>query len=219
MTRLTDKNGDVSTGAKGVLIEGNDILALTAGYYIANEVLESGSALPTNIEKGYMFYDDGTGIPATGDSVYPFTFTKLCDVQNGTITTPKGEIDITTLCDDENNYGAGRADVSGSFDGIYDLAITDAVDGIVSQFYDVVRQTKGVNSVEITKVNDNNIYLRITQNDGVDGNNESFVLVPAILTQLDLGIALNSAQTFSTSFRKAQDSDVKMQKVILAPAV
>jgi hypothetical protein len=217
MTRLTDKNGDVSTGAKGVLIEGDGVAVLTAGYYIAKDVA-AVSGLPTNIEPGYMFYDDGTGVPETGDSVYPFTFTKLCDVQNGSITTPKGEIDITTLCDDENTYGAGRADVSGSFDGIYDLSITDGVDGIVSQFYDIVRQTKGTNSVAISKVNEANIYLRITQNDGTDGNNESFVLVPAILTQLDLGIALNSAQTFSTAFRKAQDADVNMQKVILAPS-
>lgn len=216
--RVTGTDGKLAVITKGTAIEGDSSTPLAAGFYLADVVLGTGSGLPTNMvaKKVFQASTASATTPATGETVTPLTFTDWCFAQNVSFETPKGEINITTLCDDYETYAAGRLDLSGSFDGIVSVG-DDTDEGtkvIIKKFFDTVTQSADLGSVEITNINNDNVYLKIDVNkESTTGENTAFFLIPATLTSFSDGVTTADAQTFTTSYRKAQDETIDVQYV------
>lgn len=206
---LTDLDGELKLGVKGTQIDGDGIATLDAGFYIVKSVAAS-SGLPTNAVAGAVFTAEGTEVPEVGDSVIPMTFSHLCDVQNATFEVTKDEYDITTLCDNIKKYVVGRADFTGSLEGVTKLGITDNADGIINQFVKKITQSSDFATLTIDDKQEGIIYLQLGINKvSTTGEPTAFYLMPVVLTSLSQGVSRGSAQTFTSSYRITSDADVE----------
>lgn len=205
---LTDLDGELKLGAKGTQIDGDGSTTLPVGFYWVKEVA-STTGLPTGAKVGVPFTASGAEVPAIGDSVIPMTFTDLCDVQNATFDITKDEYDITTLCNNTKVYAVGRADLTGSLDGITKIGITDIDDGIINQFVKKVTQSADFSSLTIKDKQEGTIYLQLGINkSSTTGEPTAYYLMPVVLTSLSQGVSQGSSQTFSSAYRITIDDDV-----------
>ena len=202
------KFSTVSVGAE--VITGT----LDAAWYTV-VTIGATTTLPTGVEVGYVFEAAGTeDITTSGDVVKELTFTDLCDIQKWGIDFSKSEIDVSTLCDDQNKYLAGRPDVTGSVEGVYTIGTTDLNGGFVNGFVDIVRQADAGGAVTIDKLDDDPIVaILYKQKDGTSGETEQFYIAPATITSFSDSVSGSEAQAFSSSFRIAPNDDVKFQLV------
>ncbi len=186
-------------------------------YYVATEV-GSSSSLPAGIETKYVFQADGTeDITSSGDKVKELTFTDLCDVQKWSLDFSKAEVDVTTLCDDQNKYLAGRTDITGSVEGVYTIGTTDTNGGLANSFFDIVRQTDAGGAVTIDKIDGSPIVaILYKQKDTDTGETEQFYVAPATVTSFSDSVSGADAQAFSSSFRIAPNEDLNFQLVSIS---
>ena len=83
--------------------------------------------------------------PESGDKYVPLTLAELCDISAWGIQFSSDEIEITSFCDLDKRYRAGKDDMQGTLTGIYTVGVTDKVTGlaIVRNFTPVIRQDGG----------------------------------------------------------------------------
>ena len=186
---------DISTG---LLVDGTEYLVKVVG---------SSSTLASGAEAGYLYTADGTeDITSSGDVVAEFTVTDSCDIQAWGMEFSSNSIDVTTLCDDQLVYEAGKADVTGSSEGTYTVGITDQDTGLARKFIDVVRQAGNGGTVSISKIDNDSIYaFLVKQKDKSSGETYSTYVVPIIFTSFSDGVTIGDRQTFSSEFRLSKD--------------
>jgi len=205
--QLIDQDGNLAKGAVGNTIIGDGTTAIPAeGYYVVKGIATSGSTLPTGIEAGYLVYLTETDVPAIDDDVAPITFTELCYVQNGSLDFNKDEIETTTLCDGIKTYRAGRTDLSGAFDGVYESG-NEEVRELVNRFIDTVKLSADGSTADLEKQNSDIFYLQYQMNkDSTQNEPVEFFFMPITILSTSSGIAQGSAQTFSANIRVTNDT-------------
>jgi len=181
-------------------------------YYVATEIGGS-STLPVGTTLKYIFQADGTeDITSSDDKVKEVTFNDLCDIQSWALDFSKAEVDVTTLCDDENKYLAGRTDITGSAEGVYTIGITDGANGFIKSFVDQVSQADAGGAITVTQADSDSIVaILYKQKDGSAGETEEFYVVPATLTSFSDSVGGADAQAFSSSFRVAPNTEIELQ--------
>jgi hypothetical protein len=207
------KDAILFNAAKGALIEGDGITALADNSWFYIVAKAGSSTLP--LEVGYVFKspDSGNAItPATGDDVYPLTFTKICKV-DASFSAETGTIDVTDDC--ANGYNSmitdGFTTISGSASGFLKFAETDGSlnatqKDYLGKFFDIV-EDDGAGNYTLTSKDDDDIILAILKNSDqatTVGNDQNWLLVPAILTSNTLDNPLKGAQPFDFNWTKGE---------------
>lgn len=205
--RLIGFDGKLSTAIFGAEVSTGTLSANT--FYLVVTV-GSSSTLPTGVEEKYVFLADGTeDITSSGDVVKEITFNDKCDITSWGLEFNASEVPVTTLCDDQNKYRAGRTDVTGSMEGNYTIGLTDADGGIANAFVDILRQAGAGGNVTIDKVDNDTIFAVLyKQKDTDSGETEQFYIAPITVTSFSDTVAGEDAQTFSSSFRIAPSDEV-----------
>lgn len=186
-------------------IVGDGIVLLPEGIYMVLAVggttaFPSPAGLGDVMEKGYIWTEDaGTFVPAVGDILIDLTLTDLCDISSFTMPFTKEQIDVSTLCDLIKKYRQGRSDMQGSITGIFTAGISDASDGFLRQFIDVVRQDQEI-SYDIFKQQDDILvgFFYINRNTALA--DRMVIISPFILNTYGLGGEPDAGQTFDGSF-------------------
>lgn len=203
--RLTDLDGNLAKATVGATIVGDGSTAIPSdGFYLV-KALAGSSTLPTGIEVGYLVPLTTSDTPAIGDDVAPVTFTNMCYVQNGTLDFSRDEIETTTLCDGIKTYIAGRTDLSGSFDGIFEAGNDEILD-IVNRFIDTVSINAAGDTATVSAQNGDIFYLQFEVNKtSTQDEPTQFYFLPITILTTSNGLSQGSAQTFSASIRVTDD--------------
>jgi hypothetical protein len=211
-TRLIGNYGKYASGALGAEVS-TGTLTKDALYVVIK--LGTSSTLPAGLEVGYIFKSDGTeDITSSLDVVKLLSLTDLCDIQSWSLDFTKDETEVTTLCSDQKEYLAGRADTSGSATGVFSVGTTDLDGGFVNKFVDIVRQADAGGAVTIDKIDDSNIFAILYKQDSQEsGETETFYVMPATITSFSDSVSGSDAQSFTSAFRQAPNDEVKFQLV------
>lgn len=205
-TRLKSADGSVEQGSFGADITSGT--TLDAGeIYLVIGVDDAASDLPAGISAGYVFKAAGTELLAGDDIVKLYTGTSLCDIKSVSFDFSKGEIEATTLCDDQKKYLVGKSDATGSMEGIYEIGISDSSDGVQNRFVDIAT-IAAAGSFSLSELSDDLMYIRVyTQDDSTSGETVEFYFAPINLTTFNQGVSVDdNAQTFTAGFRIAPDT-------------
>lgn len=207
-TKLVGRNGKISVGVKGSEVDGDGATPLvTDGWYVAKTILASGSGLPTGLEVDILFQAAGTETPEIGETVIPFTFTDQCDIVSCSIDKAIEEIDVTTLCNTEKEYEVGRSDLTGTLNGIMTLDVSELW---INKGWVTVSQTADRDTVTISEINTDTVYLRIEVQKSQAGSVPfACYFAPVIINGNGSGVQVDGAQTFSGGFRVTPDDDVR----------
>lgn len=204
--RLTGKDGKVFLASKSAVVTGDGTTKLTKGhFYVALNMLSTGSGFPANVTKGIVFVGDGTSAPKATETYIDLTLAPQCDVTSASVEFSKADIDITTLCDNIMKYATGMTEATGSLEGITTLGKSEP---FIAKFVTVQAQSStGV--ITTTAQNDDIVIvvLELNKTDSTDADRALF-FAPVVLNSFNLGATINEAQTFTADFRIAQDNEV-----------
>jgi hypothetical protein len=148
---VTGCNGEIERGIEGTPLSDTGTLTLDTYYRI--DAVGGGSVLPT-ASVGFLYKADGTEVLTSGDTVTPFTFTRIGYISSWDLNTNKDKYEVTQLGVCTKGYIAGLKEVTSSFEGTRDLADGEQLD-IINQFMDVI--TDNV----VSEQQDDNLYLRL----------------------------------------------------------
>lgn len=183
-------------------------------YYSVIARDDTSSALPVGAVALTVFMADGTETLAGDDSVYHIAQSDSCDITAWKMATSLAEVPVTTLCDTENKYRAGLADVTGSLEGIYTVGTTDVKDGILNRFSELSSQAGPGGAITVDSINNNPlVVLLYMQKDDSAGETVEFYIAPITLLSFDNGISGTDAQSFSSNFRISPSTTIKKQLV------
>lgn len=201
--RLIGSDGKLTVGSFGELLEPSDTLVIGTWYLVFT--VGSASVFPDGATAGYMFKATAADTLATGDSCKAWASVDLCDVQSWGLEFSKGEVDVTTMCDSSKVYRAAKTDITGTLEGVFTVGVTDSKDGFQNQFVSIVKQDDDATEpYVIDMVGDATIIAQLyTDKTTVEGEWESFYLVPLTLTGFSASAGGDEAQAFSSGFRVA----------------
>lgn len=201
--RLTGKDGKVFLATKGAEATGDGTTKLTKGsFYIPTVILATGSGFPANAKVGVVLVGDGTSAPKATEKYIPLTNAPQCDITSANVEFTKGEIDITTLCDDIMKYAAGMTEATGSLEGITTIGKSEP---FIAKFVDVQKQAAN-GTITTTAQNDDVVIVALELNKADSSDADvAYFFTPAVITSFNLGVTINEAQTFTSNFRIAQD--------------
>jgi hypothetical protein len=212
LDKLIGNDGKFATVALG-----SPIIAaatLVDGEYYSVIAVDDSTALPTGVSALSVFMADGTETLVGDDSVYHLKQSDSCDITSWSLDNSLAEIDVSTLCDTENKYRAGRGDNTGSIEGIYTVGTTDVVAGMLNRFSIISSQAEAGGAVTETAINNDPMYVMLyLQKDDTAGETVEFYLAPITLLGFNNGITGTDAQSFSSSFRIAPSTLIKKQLV------
>jgi len=206
--RFTGDNGygqDVDFGAE---IAGDGATPLPVGVYMVISVATVTGFPPATAgediaEGDILVVKTGDVItPATNDDVVTLELTDKCDLASWTMEFSKEEIDVTTLCDSVKTYRAGKADMAGTMNGVFVAGLTDAVDGDLQEFIDIVRQDGATSWDKYEQQEEIKLGFFYINND-TNIADEMFVAAPYQTYGMSLGGEMGSAQSFTANFRFA----------------
>lgn len=212
-TRFTGDDGFLKRATFGSEIAGDASTPLTApGVYMITAVAGT-SAFPAPALSGtaaaagdFLVLKTGDAItPAVGDDVVAVTLTDQCDISSWTMEFTKEEIETTTLCDDIKIYRAGKADMSGTMNGIFTAGTSDATDGNLREFIRIAKQDGDVSFDSFAQQESVLLGFFYVNNDS-NLADEMFVVAPYQLFGNALGGEIGSPQSFSAPFRFASKS-------------
>lgn len=199
--RLVGADGKLTSGSFGTEIVVGATLAEGVWYKIV-AIDAASSVFPSGCEVGYLYRGNGSDVLLTDDIAAPFEGVDLCDIQNWGLDFSKSESDVTTMCDEQNVYRAGKTDVTGSIEGVMTIGVTDADNGFQNQFVSIVKQESGV--YNLFPADDSEFYVQLYTDKTVDGGDiESFYFLPISVTGFSASAGGEDAQTFSSPFRVA----------------
>jgi hypothetical protein len=140
--------------------------------------------------------------PAVDDDVVTLTMTDQCDISGWTMEFSKEEIDVTTLCDIVKKYRAGKADMSGTMNGVFTIGTTDSTTGVLRQFIPIAKQD-GDASFDRFDQEEAILLAQLYMNDDTNIGDEEYIWAPVQMYGTGTGGELGAAQSFSSSFRFA----------------
>lgn len=190
---------------------------LTSGVIYVVKTIGGSSAIPAGVEVGKSFIADGTeDITASGDVVIALAETDKCDISTWSIDLSRPEIDVTTLCDEINTYLPGRPDLSGTIEGIYKTGTTDANDGVLNAFVDIVAQAGEGGAITVYDQTDGAlVFVLYKQERGESGDVKTLYVAPVVLTSYSDSVSGTDGQAFSSGFRIAPSDDIKFHALVV----
>lgn len=207
--KFVGDDGFVKKATFGAEIAGDGVTPLPVGTYLITKVASS-SAFPAPALGGTAaapgdIITVATGVtitPATDDDVVTLVLADQCDISSWAMEFSKEEIEVTTLCDSVKKYRAGKADMSGTMNGVFTAGTTDATDGNLRQFIDIAKQDAGASFDRFAQ--QEAILLGFWYiNDDTNLADQMFVVAPFQLFGQGLGGEIGAAQSFSSAFRFA----------------
>lgn len=190
---------------------------LTQGTIYVVKTVGGSSTIPSGAEVGKSFIADGTeDITSSGDVVIELAETDKCDVSQWSIDLSRPEIDVTTLCDEINTYLPGRPDLSGTLEGIYKTGTTDADDGVLNAFVDIVSQAGEGGAITVNDQTDGNLVLILYKQDREEsGDVKTLYVAPVVLTTYSDSVSGTEGQAFSSGFRISPSEDIKFHALVV----
>jgi len=211
-TKLIGDDGFLQNAEYGAEVLGDGATVLPVGtYMIINVAGTSGFPAPASGGTGAAVGDilvvkTGDSItPAVDDDVVTLTLTDQCDVTSWAMEFTKDEIDTTTICDDIKTYRAGKADMSGSVNGIYTTGLTNDKTGKFREFIDIAEQD-GDASFDRFEKQENILLGTFFLNKDTNKADEQYIVAAYQIYAQGAGGELGNSQTFSGSFRFASSS-------------
>lgn len=173
-----------------------------AGYYTIVTIAGT-TAFDTDLAVGDVFYDDGTLVLETGDEAKQHISTEQTDIQSFSLEVSRPEINVTTLADDFMVYRQGKVDISGSFEGITTIDVTDQAGGFINNFFDIFTQSSA-GAITKASTDDSDIFVKAYLDESTDaGATESFVYMRINILSTSLSGGGEDAQTYTANFRVA----------------
>jgi hypothetical protein len=205
--KLVGDDGFLQLTTFGAEIPGDGATPLPVGTYLITKVAGT-SAFPAPALGGdaasqgdIIIIETGASVtPAVDDDVVTLTLEDKCDVSDWTMEFSKEEIETTTLCDLVKKYRAGKADMTGTFNGIFLTGTTDAVDGPLRQFIRIVKQD-GDASFDSFSQREAVLLAFFYVNNDTNIADKMWVAAAIQLYGESLGGEIGSAQAFSSPFR------------------
>lgn len=188
-----------------------------AGFYQVTAIATTSSIFDWTPVVGDFFYDDGTLVLATGD-VAMFILPEASigagedsSVKSFNIGFSKDKLDVTTLKNkDQKVYRVGRADASGTIDGITVLDNNK----IRSKFLDTLTVTSSGKTM-LRKDNKPVFFIGFLNETGVVGETRMIVIGKIHLEGITLGAAGEGTQDFSTNFSPASGSKLQLIRIVV----
>ena len=190
-----------STGRTLIVITGVAAVTAWPGTTGATGAEQVGNGRILEVRNG-----DTAITPAIGDNYVPLTLNELCDISAWTLPFTADEIEITTFCDEEKKYRAGKDDVSGTASGIFTIGITDSVTNgaeFARKFMAIIQQQGGDN-VDVFPKSKVPILASFVLNKEQAGETGDYMeyIAPVELFSFSLGAEQGAnAQTFETTVR------------------
>lgn len=205
--KLVGDDGFLQLATFGTEIPGDGATPLPVGTYLITKVAGT-SAFPAPALGGSAAAEGDIITIVTGDSVTPavdddvvtLTLADKCDVSDWTMEFSKEEIEVTTLCDAVKKYRAGKADMTGTFNGVFLTGTTDGEDGPLRQFIRIVKQD-GDTSYDSFDQQEAILLAFFYVNNDTASTDKMWVAAAIQLYGESLGGEIGSAQTFSSPFR------------------
>lgn len=184
--------------------------SLTLGNrYLITALASSSSALPSGLQVGDIFYENGSTATtlAEGDKVKELTMTKFCGFQNVDGTFDREQIDVTAICDAVTNYRAGRLTVELSGTLVIETADDNsetATDVVLGNLITMLTEQSDGSYNRSTVGEDVNIALILTE--GIVGKSvkDLTLYAPATITSGGFSGGTNSAKTADVSLSITQ---------------
>lgn len=217
--RLIGNDGAIYLlGESTVLVgDGEDTLDVLAGgiassgegkgFYRVEAMASSGSVFSwAGAEVGDYFYNDGKMKMIVGDKALPVCLLNSQDedtsIKSFEIALTKDKIDVTTLSDKIKTYRMGKADASGTLDGITSISN----DKIRSRFLDTLKVSTAGAYTMTRKSNKPLLFVGFLNAEEIAGDTLVAIVGRIEVENVTLGATDGSAQEFSTGF-SASSSD------------
>ena len=215
---LVGDDGKVYSATIGTEQTGDGLASLDEGFYLVTAVGDpttgwpavSGATGAVAIQPGYIIKVSGDDsiIPETGDKYKELTLTSRCDVQDWSGSWTKTAIDVTSLCDTQTVYAAGKADFTGTINGVTKIGDTTGPEGFLRSFITIIQQD-GDTSIDLYEKTDEILFAYLVMREGDATADEQGLFLPIEIYGAGVGGTIGSAQTFSSEFRIANSADVK----------
>lgn len=200
-TKLSGNYGKFVTVALGNAVTTDPV---PEGWHKITSLVASQSSFAASLSVGDLIYSDGSLDNGDNNEYKPLNETDQTDIGTFSFEMSKEEIDVTTLTDDVTKYVAGKTDITGSFEGVFTVGVSDQQGWVINNFMRTIEQQDGVTSVTVTEIDDSDLYIKgVLQKDTSAGETEEFVWAKVTLTGSNAGASMNEAQTVSGSFRVA----------------
>jgi hypothetical protein len=167
-------------------------------------VLKTGDTVfPAGYLAGDLIQGDGAMTFSATNSAQPVTFTTMEDCSSWSVEFTKDEIEVTVLSDKVKKYRAGKADASGSIEGINFVSELKKAGGVANKFLRVVKGDKLVNSASsMSAVDNSEFYFRgLLQDYDALGETVVFLFGKIELYGWTAGAAVGDAQSWTSNFR------------------
>jgi len=200
-------------GAKDRLIGADaSLYKMTFGSALATGTMTSGSwykiaaiSGTTVFAAGYtvgdLFLGNGGTLSATNSAALA-TSTIVADCNGFEMAFSRDEIEVTVLADDVKKYRAGKADLSGTVNGINFISEMKKPNSIANRFFKTVSAT-AANVSTLSLVDGSALYGQffIQDDTTTSGETQAFLFGQIELFGYNLGAAIGDAQSWSSGLR------------------
>jgi hypothetical protein len=207
--RLVGDDGLIKKAAFGAKITGAGTTPLPVGTYMVLAVAVA-TTLPDPAGTGgdiapgdILVIRTGDSVtPAVGDNLVTLTLTTIMDVSSWTMEFSKEEIDVTVLADAVKKYRSGKADMSGTLEGVFVMGTTDEPTGFMRQFIDIAQQDGDLSFDKYDQQEEVLLgFFQLQKNSSLADIEQ--VVAPFQLYGNGMGGALGERQGYSSPFRFA----------------
>lgn len=198
---------DRLTGADATLMKASFAAAgavlSTAGTWYKITKRETGTTVfPLGYEVGDLWLGDGLKTFDANNTADTVTFTELADVTSFTLEYSADEIEVTVLADEVKKYRRGKADMSGTIEGINRITEMVKSGSFVNRFMRVVTAT-AANVSTLNVQNNDPLYCQffIQKDTSTIKETHAFLFAQVDLFGTSLGAAIGDAQSWSSGLR------------------
>ena len=230
-TRLIGNDGAVYLGTVGAekigdatktldeLVGGTAASGDGKGFYQVTAIASASSFFDwTKPEVGDYFYNNGTGVLATGDKAIPVALlnsqTEETSIKSFEISLSKDKIDVTTLIDKQKTYRMGKTDASGTMTGV----TTIGNDTMKKRFMDVL-SVSSTGAFTMSRIDNTPLYfVGFLNAEEVAGDTLVAIVGRIDIESGNLGATDGSAQEYSSGFAPYAGDRMQVINIALASA-
>ena len=167
-------------------------------------VLKTGDTVfPAGYKAGDMIQGQASMTFSATNSAQLVTFELVQDCSSWNAEFSKDEIELTVLADKVKKYRSGKADATGTLEGINFISELKKVGGLANRFLRIVNgDTAGNTASVLSEVSNGDYYFRgLLQDDDTIGETVTFLFGKIELFNWSAGAAVGDAQSWSCNFR------------------
>lgn len=201
--RLIGADGSLYTAAFGSALNTG---TMTSGSWYKIATVSGVATFPAGYEAGDLVLGNGQTLNA-GNTASLATFTLVTDCTDFEFTVSSDEIEITTLADDVKKYRKGKADFSGTINGINTISEMKKAGSFINRFIRTVSATSA-NVATLSTLSESALYGKFFLNDSeTSGETQAFLFGQIELFGYNLGAAVGDVQSYSSGVRFTGTAD------------